>query len=253
MASLDLFSERSDLYAAARPQYPSALFDQIAAAAPGSASVWDCATGNGQAALALSQYFDRVLATDHSAAQIAHAQPQARVTYSVQSAEQTTFANASIDAVCVAQALHWFATEAFYAEVYRVLKPSGIFAAWGYSWMEITPSINATIQREILDLLASHWAPNNALLWDGYRNVLFPFDELPSQPCAITVRWNLDQLLDYMRTWSATRALIAQSGEHFLLDARNALAPEWGNPAAPRTVCMPLVLRLGRRRSQLTF
>jgi ubiquinone/menaquinone biosynthesis C-methylase UbiE len=48
----------------------------------------------------------------------------------VQSAESTTFIDESFDAVCVAQALHWFDYELFWPEVQRVLKPSGVFAAW---------------------------------------------------------------------------------------------------------------------------
>jgi hypothetical protein len=55
-----------------------------------------------------------------------HAIAAPSVHYSVQPAEATTFASASFDAVCVAQALHWFDIERFYAEVRRVLRPGGI-------------------------------------------------------------------------------------------------------------------------------
>lgn len=33
--------------------------------------------------------------------------------------------------VTIAQALHWFDRPLFYAEVARILRPGGVFAAWG--------------------------------------------------------------------------------------------------------------------------
>jgi hypothetical protein len=58
--------------------------------------------------------------------------------------------------------------------------------------------------------------------------------------------WNLDQLLSYYLTWSATRNKIAAEGERFLADAHAALALAWGNPQQSRPVVMPISARLGR-------
>src|SRR6476659_3573297 len=79
----DHFSDASAAYAAARPTYPDALYRFIASVAPSKARAWDCATGNGQAARGLAQYFQAVDATDASAEQIAAASAHARVRYSV--------------------------------------------------------------------------------------------------------------------------------------------------------------------------
>lgn len=43
-------------------------------------------------------------------------------------AEATTLADASIDVVTVAQAVHWFSPEPFRAELHRILKPGGWLA-----------------------------------------------------------------------------------------------------------------------------
>jgi len=134
MTKLDLFSEKSDLYAQARPQYPQALFDFLSSCVAHHNSVWDCATGNGQAAVGLAKIFSHVQATDMSEQQIAHALAADNITYSVQSAEHTNFADQQFDLITVAQALHWFNFEKFWPEGLRVLKPGGVFSAWAYDW-----------------------------------------------------------------------------------------------------------------------
>src|ERR1043166_5276419 len=110
----DLFSERAALYTRVRPDYPAALIAFAASVAPGHDTAWDCATGNGQAAVALAEHFKHVIATDASAEQIAHAKPHDRVDYRVATAEESGLPDASIDLTTVAQALHWFDLSAFY-------------------------------------------------------------------------------------------------------------------------------------------
>lgn len=69
----DHFSDRSASYAQYRPTYPDDLFEFLANNCAGHDLAWDCATGSGQSALGLVDYFDRVIATDASEAQIAAA------------------------------------------------------------------------------------------------------------------------------------------------------------------------------------
>src|SRR5204862_7300956 len=77
----DHFSGVAAAYAAFRPQYPAELFAALAHAAPRRGTAWDCARGNGQAAVGLAPHFESVIATDGSAAQLAAAQPHPRVRY----------------------------------------------------------------------------------------------------------------------------------------------------------------------------
>ena len=56
----DLFSEQSSLYAKHRPSYPASLFDYIFSFVHHREKAWDCATGNGQAAVALAKDFKKV-------------------------------------------------------------------------------------------------------------------------------------------------------------------------------------------------
>lgn len=71
----DHFSPVASTYARHRPPYPPELFHWIAATARGRGVAWDCAAGSGQATHALGELFDRVIATDASAGQIAEAPP----------------------------------------------------------------------------------------------------------------------------------------------------------------------------------
>jgi ubiquinone/menaquinone biosynthesis C-methylase UbiE len=246
MTFSDHFSEQAEQYAYARPTYPEALIRFVANAAPGRACAWDCATGSGQAAVALAAHFDQVLATDASAAQIAQAAPHPRVRYVVQPAERVDFPDASVDALTVAQALHWFNLPAFFAEARRVLRPGGLFCAWGYSWSTVTPAIDTVVRERILDRIQGAWAPQNALLWDGYRAIALPFTPLTPPEVTIRLAWSLSQYLAYIETWSATRQTIQRIGRGFLDEAATDLERVWGMPETVREIRMPVCIVAGR-------
>jgi ubiquinone/menaquinone biosynthesis C-methylase UbiE len=127
----DHFSDHADRYKAYRPTYPDALFTYLASLVPDHDLAWECATGNGQAAIGLVSQFRSVVATDASPRQIAKARRQSQVSYLVAHAERTPLADSSVDLVAVASAFHWLDHQRFYAEVRRVAKPGGILAAWG--------------------------------------------------------------------------------------------------------------------------
>lgn len=244
MAFHDHFSEASGQYASARPTYPDALFAHLAKLAPARDRAWDCATGNGQAALGLARHFARVEATDASARQIANATPAPNVTYSVQPAEATSFAPASFDAVCVAQALHWFDFDRFYAEVRRVARPGGLLLVTAYGWSTVSPEFDPVLGRAVLEPIKPHWPPQNQLIMDGYRDVPFPFERVEFPKIAIEVRWTLGQYLAYIATWTATRRHL-EADPGFLERARPELAAAWGGETE-RLVTMPLLVLCGR-------
>src|SRR6266568_6165743 len=173
----DHFSGVSAGYAAFRPRYPDALFDFLADAAPARDAAWDCATGNGQAAIGLAHHFPRVIATDASEAQIAHATPDPRVTYRVAPAEASGLDDRSVDLVTAAQALHWFDRPKFWAEARRVLRPRGVVAVWTYLLFEIAPEIDAIIREFYSDVVGPFWPPERHITEERYRTIEFPFAE----------------------------------------------------------------------------
>jgi SAM-dependent methyltransferase len=244
-----LFSAGSEQYVAARPRYPRQLFEFICTQTPDFDRAWDCGTGSGQAAVALAERFGSVEATDVSPEQIANALPHDRVVYSVQSAEATTFPNASFSVVTVAQALHWFDFSRFWPEVHRVLRPGGLFAAWTYTWPHVTEEIDQIINTKLLSVIESFWMPQNRLAWDGYSTISFPFRELAPPAFIMSLSWNLKQFVTYLSTWSATRRCIDTKGRGFFEELSAALENEWGEPSAEREIRMEFVCRLGRHET----
>lgn len=133
MTFKDHFSKQAAGYAKFRPRYTHQLFEYLGCIAPSRQLAWDCATGNGQAAVGLALVFDRVIATDASENQIANAQSHRAVEYRVAPAENSGIGSETLDLIMIAQALHWFVLDRFYAEARRVLKPDGILAASAYN------------------------------------------------------------------------------------------------------------------------
>ena len=93
MENKDTFGAAALEYRASRPTYPEALYSYLASLCAQRRYALDCATGNGQAAVDLARYFDRVAAFDSSAEQIAAAVSHPRVQYRVGTAEALPFPN----------------------------------------------------------------------------------------------------------------------------------------------------------------
>ncbi|HYO92852.1 MAG TPA: class I SAM-dependent methyltransferase [Pyrinomonadaceae bacterium] len=241
----DYFSTHSTAYAKYRPRYPQSLFEYLSAVAPHHERAWDCATGNGQAALGLTPFFRQVIATDASQSQIENAQQHERITYRVATAEQTDIEAASVDLVTVAQALHWFDLEAFYTEVRRVLKASGVLAVWAYNLLEIEPEIDAKINAFYAETVGPYWPPERRLIEGGYRSIAFPFRELHPPPMQMEERWNLHDLAGYLQTWSATKRFLEARGFDPVTGLTDELISIWGAPEQERTVRWPLNVRIG--------
>jgi SAM-dependent methyltransferase len=245
----DHFSGHAADYAAFRPRYPAELF-QWAAALPAARSLaWDCATGNGQAAVALAGHFQRVVASDASAAQIAHAEPHPRVEYRValaEAGEASGLAEGAVDLVTVAQALHWFDFDRFYAEVRRVLAPGGAIAVWSYDLVRVTPEIDRLIDSLARDVVGAFWPPERRWVDERYRTLPFPFAEIAAPPFQLEESWDLPRLLAYLRTWSSATRFRAATGRDAVAEATPELAGAWGDPGQERAVRWPLSVRAGR-------
>src|SRR5580700_9408547 len=93
----DLFSKQATAYATFRPTYPDSLFKYLSGLPREREALWDCATGNGQAAMGFVPHFNKILATDISEKQISNAPKNAKIHYSIASAEQSGLPAKSID------------------------------------------------------------------------------------------------------------------------------------------------------------
>ena len=245
----DHFSSFAASYAEFRPTYPSELFDLIASIPERRGTAWDCATGNGQAAVPLGDRFDRVIATDASREQIAHATSHPRVSYAVALADASGLEDRSVDLVTVAQALHWFPVERFVAEVRRVVAPGGALAVWCYTRPVLEPELDPILLQYYSGTCKPYWSPERASVDEGYRRIVIPIDEIDAPPMNIEARQTLAEFGGYMRTWSATRTLAKAIGRDPVVDVEAQLRPLWGADDERRLVRWPIVLRAGRVRS----
>jgi SAM-dependent methyltransferase len=246
MSFKDHFSRQAREYARFRPQYPRGLFEFIAGQAPNDERALDCATGNGQAAVALAEFFRGVIGIDASAAQIENAQPNERVEYRVASAEASGLEAYSCDVVTVAQALHWLDLEGFYAEVRRVLKPRGVLAVWAYNYLRVSGEVEAVLRRFHDEIVGPYWPPERQWVGRRYLDLPFPFEEIAGPSFEIGVQWALAHLLGYLHTWSATHRFMNAKGQDPVELIANDLMRVWGDPEQGRPVRWPLTIRIGR-------
>lgn len=242
----DLFSNQATLYAQYRPGYPRELYEHILQHVNNRQLAWDCATGNGQAAVELAKYFEKVMATDISEKQLQQAQPHEKITYSVTTAEQTPFAGNSFDCITVAQAYHWFRFDAFEKEVQRVAKPGAVVAIWGYSLVvSDNEAINTRINTFYREKVGAYWDKERKYIDDHYTTVPFPYEPLPSKEFQINVKWDKQQLSGYFNTWSSVQHFIKANQYNPVNELATMIEEVWGDEGA-KNFYFPLFLKLGR-------
>jgi hypothetical protein len=197
------------------------LFRWLASVAPANELAWDCATGSGQAAVELTEVFERVIATDASENQVAKAEPHPRVEYRVATAENSGIESGSVDLITVAQALHWFDLEKFYGEVRR----------------------DAIVYHYYSDVVGPYW-PEERVLVEKFEELPFGFNEIAAPPFQMVAEWTIQQLVGYLMTWSATQRFMAAEKRDPLAEIEERLRQAWG--AEVRRVIWPLTVRVGR-------
>ena len=175
--SKDLFSNQAENYALYRPVYPEELFTYILSFVTNKDVAWDCATGNGQSALPLSQYFKKVFASDISKKQLEQAPKKENIEYMVCSAEKTPFPDNSFDLITVSQAYHWLDWEKFHREATRVAKENCVIGIWMYDLLfSREEKLTELIIHFYKNITGPYWDKERKHIDDHYLNVWFEFD-----------------------------------------------------------------------------
>lgn len=242
----DHFSGHARDYAAYRPWYPDELFELLASLTAKRDRVWDCATGNGQAATGLARHFAHVVASDASVQQLKSRRQHERIDYCAGLAEAAPLADACCDLVTVAQSVHWFDFERFYAEVRRVLRPGGLLALWTYGLFRVQADIDALVDHFYADVVGAYWPPERDYVEAEYRTIPFPFEELHPKPIVLKTQWKFDEVMNYLGTWSAVQRYRDAKKDDPLPALRAELQPLWGETELVREVSWTLHLRVGR-------
>ncbi len=240
------FGEDSQAHLQFRPDYPDALYEYILSFVSERNLVWDCGTGNGQAAVKLANYFQEVIATDINATQLAAATQKKNIQYQAWPAEKTGIKNVSVDLVTIAQALHWFDFDAFYTEVKRVSKPDSIIAAWCYALIDVNPEVNISIRKLYNEILGNqYWPPARLHIDAGYQTIPFPFTKIKTPTFTIEKSIDIDQLFGYLNTWSAVKEYTQHNGKNPLSLIYPELKEAWG-ASTKKHVSWPIYLLAGR-------
>ena len=248
---IDNFSFKSKEYSFSRPVYPNGLFEFLSDITPNKDLAWDCATGNGQAAIGLCKYFKKVIASDASKKQIDNKFERENIRYKVFPAEAASLPDKSVDLVTVATAVHWFDFNRFYHEVNRVSKmegEEGRIAVWCYGMHKISPKIDKISERLDVDgdILGGFWAKEIEFIKEEYRTIPFPFKEIDTPKFKMTTYWNMYQLFNYMQTWSAVKKYGIENNSDPLDLVREDIKNLWGaEESEQKLVTWEIKLRVG--------
>jgi ubiquinone/menaquinone biosynthesis C-methylase UbiE len=243
----DHFSRDAAGYARYRPHYPAALFEWLAATVETRELAWDCATGNGQAAVGLAERFMRVVATDASADQLRHATLRSNIEYRQAGAEASGLPTHSADLVTCAQAMHWLPRDAFFAEARRVLHPGSVIAVWGYHIpMVRDDEIDAAIRHFHDAVVGPYWPPERRLVLDRFATLEFPFSQFETPGFEMQCAWTLDDFAQYLGTQSGTNRYRSAQAADPVPELVASVQASWGGRQLVRDVYFPVFMRVGR-------
>lgn len=245
MSFKDHFSRQAAAYSRYRPGYPAELVDWVSSQAPDRRLALDCATGSGQAAVALAGHFESVVGIDGSLNQLRNAVAHPTVAYVAATAERMPVRDRTVSLVAAAQAVHWFDFERFHAECRRVLVPGGAVAVWTYEKFRLDAPVDAVVDGFYDGTVGPFWPPERRYVEQAYRTLPFPWREAAVPGFDLVTEWDVDEVLGYLASWSAVQRYRDRHGADPLPALRPQLEAAWGGTGR-RPLRWPIHLRLGR-------
>jgi len=240
------FATVAKRYAQFRPRYPDALVDVLAEHCFHHDLAWDAGCGSGQLTTALTRKFTRVVGTDPSPEQLEHAERHPGVEYLLAVADLPMLDARSVDLAVSAQAAHWFHWPRYVAEVERVTKPGAVVGLVSYGILKLDGAAGELVARYYTDAAGPYWPPERKHVENGYRDLQWPWTEIPSPKVDMTAEWTRDELIGYVSTWSATARMIDAVGPEPYERLERELRACWPN-FERRTIRWPLAIRLAHR------
>src|SRR5215470_3186500 len=154
----DVWTGKASSYDRARPTPPPALRDLLTQliGMPHPALVVDVGSGTGLSTTIWGERADQVIGIEPNADMRKEAvhnveghPSAAHIEYREGFAHQTGLPDGCADIVTAAQAFHWMEPTATLAEIARILRPGGLFAAYDYDW---PPALNWELEQVYQDM-----------------------------------------------------------------------------------------------------
>lgn len=149
----DIWTGFASSYDRARPTPPPALLDLLTQliGMPRPTLVVDMGSGTGLSTAIWGERVEQVIGIEPNADMRTQAVRKveghpyaATITYREGVAHQTGLSDACADIVTAAQSFHWMEPTSTLAEVARILRPGGLFAAYDYDW---PPALNWELEQ----------------------------------------------------------------------------------------------------------
>lgn len=211
-------------YANFRPTYPDSLYETIVkyqhkfitqTSSNEKRICVDVGCGTGQASVALSRDFDEVIAIDASLSQLQSAIQSPKVVYKIGSAEHIPTSDHVADMITVAQALHWFQLDTFFAECKRVLRPGGTLAAWTYGLIRLeNKQAEDIIMDYHMNVMGPYWDAKRLLVDQRYIHITLPFHDFQRVESSMEYHMTLQDLYNYLGTWSSLKTYKQTHPQH---------------------------------------
>ncbi len=124
------------------------------------------------------------------------------------------------------------------------MKPGGILAIWSYERCPVDPACDEIIEKIFAEVDA-YWPPEREIVEGKYCDITLPMPEVAVEAFEMHLEWTVNEMLSYLRTWSATQRYIqANNADPVALYAQE-LGEQWGDRR--RDVRWPLTLKVGRK------
>jgi ubiquinone/menaquinone biosynthesis C-methylase UbiE len=209
----ELWTGRASSYDRVRPTPPPALLALLTQliALPRPALVVDLGSGTGLSTAIWAERAERVLGIEPNADMRREAVDRrkdhpsaARVEYRAGLAHQTGLPDACADIVTAAQSFHWMEPTSTLAEIVRVLRPGGLFAAYDY---DSPPAIHWEVDQlaqemhmRLVGLIQTRGMPRTIQIWPQNKALA------PLRECG-HFRFTREILLHHVEQGDATRYL----------------------------------------------
>jgi ubiquinone/menaquinone biosynthesis C-methylase UbiE len=211
--SSDIWTGKASSYDRVRPTPPPALLDLLTQliGTPHPALVVDVGSGTGLSTVIWGERAERVIGIEPNAdmrkeaIHNAESHPYAaHIEYRERLAHQTGLPDACADIVTAAQAFHWMEPTTTLAEIARILRPGGLFAAYDY---DSPPAIHWELDRlaqegslRLVALIQERGLAHSLKIWPKNKSLD------PLRECA-HFRFTREVLLHHIEQGNAARFL----------------------------------------------